>query len=253
MASERPQRIVSLVPSLTEALFVFGAGERVVGRTRYCTLPARTVRRAAVVGGTKRIDHEKTLSLNPDLVVAVREENAREDVERLREAGVPVFLGEPQTVSGAISMLRDLAAAVGAADTSSLDRAGRTLERLRRVRPERPVRVFAPIWKSPFMSPGGDTYVSSVIEECGGFNVFADRRRYPTVTPEEIEAARPEVVLLPDEPYEFSAADLAELYALDVPAAREERIHLVSGKILTWYGPRLADSLTQLAALLRRQ
>ena len=76
--------------------------------------------------------------------------------------------------------------------------------------------------------------------------------RTPVLDLEEVEELRPEVVLLPDEPYPFSAEDLEEFYALDVPAAREDRIHLVDGKLLTWYGPRMASSITQLAALLRR-
>ena len=100
------------------------------------------------------------------------------------------------------------------------------------------------------MSVGSDTYVHDVLETCGGENVFGGSLRYPTVTLEEIEAAGPEVILLPDEPYPFSAEDLEEFYSLWVPAAREDRIHLVDGKLLTWYGPRMASSLTQLSALL---
>ncbi|MGI8648871.1 MAG: helical backbone metal receptor [Rubrobacter sp.] len=246
-----PERIISLVPSLTEALFVFGVGEKVVGRTRYCTLPRRLVPRAGIIGGTKKIDFEKAMELEPDLVVAVREENTKEDVQRFREAGVEVFVGEPQTVSGAVSMLWELAEAVGAAEPSSIERTERVLEGLGRNTPENPARVFAPIWKSPYMSPGGDTYVSDVLKVCGGANVFAGRMRYPKVSLVEIEEAQPEVILLSDEPYEFSAVDLTEFYALDVPAAREGRIHLTDGKLLTWYGPRMAGSLSQIAALLR--
>ena len=111
-----PERIVSLVPSLTETLFALGVGGRVVGRTRYCTQPPRTVGKIAKVGGTKKIDVERVLELDPDLVVAVKEENSREDVEAL--AGLPVFLGAPETVEGAVRMLRDLAARVEAPRSS---------------------------------------------------------------------------------------------------------------------------------------
>lgn len=247
-----PTRIVSLVPSLTEALYVFGVGEKVVGRTRYCTLPPRLVRKAEVVGGTKKVDFEAAMSLGPDFVIAVREENTKHDVQRFREAGVEVFVGEPRTVSEAISMLRELAEVVGAADVSSIERTERVLEGLQAAKASATAaRVFAPIWKGPYMSPGGDTYVSDVLQVCGGTNVFGDRMRYPEVTAGEIEGSRPDVVLLPDEPYEFSAVDLAEFHELDIPAARSERIHLIDGKLLTWYGPRMADALLQLAALLR--
>lgn len=247
-----PQRIVSLVPSLTEALFAFGAGERVVGRTRYCLWPPRAVGRVPVVGGTKKVDVRRVLELEPDLIVAVREENSRESVEELEDAGVPVFLGAPASVEGATTMLRDLAGLVGAprpeAVLGPIERARARLNNAARTPPR---RVFVPIWKNPYMSVGSDTYVHDVLTTCGGENVCGDSTRYPVVTLGEVEAAQPGVVLLPDEPYPFSAEDLAEFYALDVPAARSDRILLVDGKLLTWYGPRMASSLTQISALLR--
>ena len=244
-----PERIVSLVPSVTEALFAFGVGERVVGRTRYCVQPPHSVGKIAKVGGTKKVDVEKVLSLDPDLVVAVREENPRESVEALMSAGVPVLLGEPETVAGAVEFLREIADRVEAPRTEAvLTPIERVHEKLRGAVFHRR-RVFVPIWREPYMSVGSDTYVHDVIETCGGENVCGDRTRYPEITPEEIEAAQPEVILLPDEPYPFSAEELPEFYALDVPAAREDRIHLVDGKLLTWYGPRMASSLTQIAAL----
>ena len=245
-----PKRVVSLVPSLTEALFALGAGERVVGRTRYCTQPPRSVGRVPKVGGTKKVDVARVLELEPDLVVAVREENSREDVEALAGAGLPIFLGAPKTVEGAVLMLRELAARVEAPGAEHvLGPIERVVERLGARRgPAR--RVFVPIWKGPYMSVGSDTYVHDVLKVSGGENVFGGETRYPVVTLQEIEALRPEVVLLPDEPYPFSAEDLPEFYALDAPAAREDRIHLVDGKLLTWYGPRMAGSLVQLSGLM---
>ncbi len=246
-----PERIVSLVPSLTEALFALGVGEKVVGRTRYCVQPPRAVGRIPKIGGTKKLDVECILSLEPDLVVAVREENPRESVEALMDAGVPVLLGEPETVAGAMVFLRELAEKIEAPRAEAvLEPIERVYGRLRTAKPETR-RVFVPIWKEPYMSVGSDTYVHDVLKLCGGENVCGDTTRYPEVALEEIEAKQPEVVLLPDEPYPFSAEDLPEFYALDVPAAREDRIHLVDGKLLTWYGPRMASSLTQIAALLR--
>ncbi len=109
-----PERIVSLVPSLTEALFAFGVGEKVVGRTRYCTQPPRAVGKIPKVGGTKKVSVPRVLDLEPDLIVAVREENTRESIEELRKAGIPVLVGAPQDVAGAIDLLRELADRVGA-------------------------------------------------------------------------------------------------------------------------------------------
>ena len=245
-----PKRIVSLVPSLTEALFAFGVGERVVGRTRYCTQPPRAVGRVPKVGGTKKVDVSRVLELEPDLVLAVKEENTRENVEAMMEAGIPVLVGAPEDVAGAIELLRELAERVEAPRAEAvLGPIERVYGRLRsRVGKRR--RVFAPIWKSPYMSVGSDTYVHDVLETCGGENICGGATRYPIVTLEEVEAAQPEVVLLPDEPYPFSAEDLPEFYALDIPAASSDCIHLVDGKLLTWYGPRMAGSLMQLSALL---
>jgi ABC-type hemin transport system substrate-binding protein len=242
---------VSLVPSLTEALFALGVGDNVVGRTRYCTQPPRKVGKVPKVGGTKKIDVRRVLELEPDLVVAVREENCREGVEKLAEAGVPIFLGAPETVDGAVLMLRELAARVEAPLTENvlgpIERVVKKLER----RLGSPRKVFVPIWKNPYMGTGSDTYVHDVLKVSGGGNVCGGMARYPVLALQEIEALQPEIILLPDEPYPFSAEDLPEFYALDIPAAREDRIHLVDGKLLTWYGPRMASSLIQISALLR--
>ncbi len=247
-----PERIVSLVPSLTEALFAFGVGEKVVGRTRYCTQPPRRVGKIPKVGGTKKVSISRVLELKPDLVVAVREENTRENIEELRDAGVPVLVGAPEDVAGAIEFLKELADKVGASRVEAvLGPIERVYGRLQAGRRGKAQRVFVPIWKKPYMSVGSDTYVHGVIKTCGGENVFGGATRYPAVTLEEIEATQPEVILLPDEPYPFSTEDLGEFYSLDVPAACEDRIYLVDGKLLTWYGPRMASSLTQLSALLR--
>ena len=221
-----------------------------MGRTRFCTQPPRMVGKVPKVGGTKKLDVRRVLELEPDLVVAVREENSKQDVEALAEAGVPVFLGAPETVDGAVRMLRNLATTVEAPLAQGvLTPIERVVKRLKERRGT-PRRVFVPIWKGPYMGTGADTYVHDVLKMSGGENVCGGATRYPTVTLREIEALRPEVVLLPDEPYPFSAEDLPEFYDLDIPAAKGDRIHLVDGKLLTWYGPRMASSLTQVASLL---
>ena len=176
-----PERIVSLVPSLTEALFVFGAGERIVGRTRYCLWPPRAVGKVPAVGGTKKVDVVRLLELEPDLVVAVKEENSRENVEKIQDAGVSVFVGAPQSVEGALWLLRGLAKAVEAprAETA-LDSVERVYRRLREgAKREEARRVFAPISKNPYMSVGSDTYAHDVLETCGDDNVCGVSTRYP--------------------------------------------------------------------------
>ena len=119
-------------------------------------------------------------------------------------------------------------------------------------RPARGVRVFCPVWRDPWLAVGAGTYIHDLLQLCGGENVFAEHgdRRYPRVGLEEVVAAAPEVVLLPDEPYRFGAGDAAELARLELPAARSDRIHLVDGTLVSWYGPRILPAIERLRSLL---
>jgi ABC-type Fe3+-hydroxamate transport system substrate-binding protein len=249
-----PRRIVSLVPSLTEALFALGLGDRVVGATDWCVHPADALAGVPRVGGTKNPDLDAVRALAPELVIANREENTRRDVERLRAAGLSVWVTYPRTVDAAVALLRELAIRGGRmAELASLvEPIEAEVERARREAPARPTAFFCPIWKEPWMAVGADTYAHDLLTLCGGRNVFADReeRRYPRVREAEIVAAAPEVVLLPDEPYAFGSRDVAELRALPIPAARDGRIHLIDGTLVSWYGPRIGRAIQMLRPLL---
>jgi ABC-type Fe3+-hydroxamate transport system substrate-binding protein len=249
-----PRRIVSLVPSLTEALFALGLGARVVGVTDWCVHPAEEVARLPKVGGTKDADPERIAALRPDLVVANREENTRRVVDRLRAAGIPVWVTYPRNVREGAALLRELAAlgATARAVAEVVEPVERAVEEAEAARPPEPVSVFCPIWRDPWMSVGRDTYAQALLELCGGVNVFANRveRRYPVVRLEEIVTAGPQVILLPDEPYAFSPRDVAELGRLPIPAAHSGRIHLIDGTWVSWYGPRIRRAIAELRALL---
>jgi ABC-type Fe3+-hydroxamate transport system substrate-binding protein len=270
---------VSLVPSITEALFSFGWGPQVVGITDYCSEPADGVAGKPTIGGTKNPDVARILALQPHLVFAVAEENRRQDVEELAAAGIPVYVFEPRTVRDGIDLLWRLADLLNCrVEVASLieaieqDYAETQAVAATRAR----VRVFCPIWKAPYITINADTYVHDTLWVCGGDNIFAHRqrrfplaadlgqqpeptgaryaerdRRYPRVTLEEMAALRPEVILLPDEPYVFTEADLADFAAFpDVPAVQQGRIHLIDGKMVSWYGPRIGHSLRTLRELL---
>jgi ABC-type Fe3+-hydroxamate transport system substrate-binding protein len=276
-----PQRLVSLVPSITEVLFNFGRGQQVVGITDYCTEPAAAVATKTKIGGTKNPDIAAILALRSDLVFAVAEENRRQDVEQLAAAGVSVYVFAPRTVRDGIDLLWRVAdlldcrsEVTGQMQAIEQDYA----ETIALVERHQRVRVFCPIWKDPYMTINEDTYVHDVLWVCGGDNIFAHRqrrfplaadlgqqpettsersterdRRYPRITLEEMAALRPEVVLLPDEPYLFSQADMADFRPFpEVPAVRDGRIFLIDGKMVSWYGPRIGHSLRTLRALLLR-
>jgi ABC-type Fe3+-hydroxamate transport system substrate-binding protein len=243
------------VPSLTEALFELGLGPRVVGVTDWCVHPAADVAHVPKVGGTKNPSIPRVLELAPDLVIANQEENRERDVERLRAAGVSVWVTYPRTVAEGVALVRELAAFGAPPERAqplihALDSA---VERARAAAPAHRTRVFCAIWKRPWMAVGADTYADDLLALCGGTNVFRDRpeRRYPIVSEAEIAAARPEVILLPDEPYAFGPRDVAELAAIDTPAGAAGRIHCIDGTLISWYGPRIARAVGEVTALLR--
>jgi len=247
------KRIVSLVPSVTESLFCLGLGDRVVAITDWCVHPSDRVAGLPRVGGTKNPSVRQILEHEPDLVIANREENRERTVVALRAAGVDVWVTNPRSVAEGVALLRELAelgatAEAVASVVQPVEAAAREAEAQR---PARGVPVFCPIWKKPWMVFGADTYGSSLLELCGGANVFADcgDRRYPIVELEQIVAAAPEVILLPSEPYDFGPRDAHELAGLTLPAARNGRIHFIDGTLVSWYGPRIEPAIATLRTL----
>lgn len=268
--TRHPGRIVSLVPSLTETLFALGAGARVVGVTDYCIHPAKGVATKTRVGGTKNPRVEQILALAPDLVLANMEENRKPDIELLEARGVPVYVTFPRSVRMALDELRDLANVVGAPNASQIiDPIKISLSRLQP--PQRRPRVFIAIWRDPWMTANGDTYVGDLIETCGGENLFRERdrkfplaadlgqgperhiqgadTRYPRVSLDEVALHQPDIVLLPDEPYRFTERDAHELQA--TRGLERARVHIVDGTLVTWPGIRMGRALESLSTLLR--
>jgi ABC-type Fe3+-hydroxamate transport system substrate-binding protein len=250
-----PRRIVSLIPSTTETLCALGLGDALVGVTVYCSEPAEIVRAKTRIGGEKNPDLERIRALAPDLVVANVEENVREHVDALRAWSIPVWVTYPRTAEDSLRMIRELGEVTGArapaaALLGELEPLYARVRAASAVRP--PVDVFYAIWRGPYMTIGADTYIHDVLAVCGGRNVFGDRpERYPAVTLEEIAARRPAVILLPDEPFRFRRAHLDDFAPYrEIPAVRDGRVHLVDGKPFSWHGPRLAEALRTLPALL---
>ncbi|GHD18213.1 helical backbone metal receptor [Nocardiopsis kunsanensis] len=233
-----PRRVVSLVPSLTEAL-ARSRPDLLVGATVWCTHPADLdVER---VRGTKNPHVGRIIELAPDLVVANREENRRRHVEALREAGVPVWVTDIRTVTGAFVSLRRLMAVCDLPVPPWLPEA----ERLWSAPPPEGPRVAVPIWRDPWMFVGGDTFAHDLLTRLGAVNVCAHREgRYPAVSPAEVLADGAGLAVLPDEPYAFGPGDGPEAFP-GVPSV------YVSGRDLTWYGPSLVPARTRLRAALR--
>ena len=233
------RRVVSLVPSLTEAVAVSAPG-RLVGATDWCTHPPGLA--VTRVRGTKNPERARIIALAPDLVVANQEENRKLDVTRLREAGLAVWVTAIESVPEAIASLRRLLTG-----PLGLDVPGwlATAEQAwAQPGPGRGQGVAVPVWRDPWMVVGPRTFAGDVLARLGLVNVFGTGPdRYPHVDAGQIRAAAPDLVLLPDEPYPFTASDGPE----EFPA---QRVALVPGRLLTWYGPSLATARTDLLGLV---
>lgn len=276
-----PERVVSLVPSITESLFTFGFGESLVGITKYCTEPADQVKQVPKVGGTKKAKVAEILKLKPDLVFANQEENDRETIEALTEAGIPVWLSFPKTVEESIDDLRRILAIfeddTAARSIAALQQAA-DWARAVNIDIEKP-RYFCPIWEDThndniyWMTFNKDTFAHDLLNIIGGENVFADRERrypleadlgdgeseeagerdtrYPRVTIDEVIDAKPEIILLPSEPFDFESQQANNVKELLVwtPAGKNNKIFFVDGSLLTWPGVRMGKALQDLPML----
>ncbi len=252
-----PARIVSLVPSWTETLFSFGFEPEIVGITKFCVSPAGKVESIQKVGGTKNPDIRAIAALEPDLVIANAEENRREDVERIRSHGIAVFTTYPRTIPGAVDSILKLgrvlqreapAGALARQVTLAVGGIEAGLGIWNKMR----LRVFCPIWKKPWMTFNADTYAHDVLRMLGFNNVFASAgERYPVTTLDEALSRRPDIVILPDEPYEFGDGDVAELKSM-LPPALSRRVLIVSGRDLHWYGVHMVNGLKALADRLAK-
>ncbi|MFD4503184.1 helical backbone metal receptor [Streptomyces sp. NPDC058457] len=238
----QPWRVISLVPSLTEAIAETLPGEVLVGATNWCTHPAGLD--VTRIGGTKNPDLDRILALAPDLVIANEEENRAPDLDALRTAGVEVLLTEVRNVPQAFRELDRVLTACGAGGRPRwLDEAERAWSAP--VPPGPRTTAVVPIWRRPWMVLGRDTFAGDVLARLGVRNLFEGHpERYPRLPVGELLDAAPDLVVLPDEPYRFTAADGPEAFP-GLPCA------LVSGRHLTWYGPSLAEAPRVLGEALR--
>ncbi|MFL6157710.1 MAG: helical backbone metal receptor [Marmoricola sp.] len=232
------RRVVSLVPSLTEALAT-ALPEALVGATDWCTHP--TDLSVVRVRGTKNPDLARIRELHPDLVVANQEENRRLDVDRLRASGIPVWVTRIETLDEAFTSLgRLFHEGLSWPLPAWLDEAA---ELFRAPVAGPGASVVVPVWRDPWMAVGPRTFTSDLLARVGLTNVVPDGpSRYPSLGPAELRDLAPDLVLLPDEPYVFTAADGPDAFP-----GQEHR--LVSGRLLTWYGPSLVEAHAVLHAL----
>lgn len=231
-----PQRIISLAPAITETMYHLRLEEEIVGRTRFCIHPAKKVKNAINIGGTKDIKLERIHELKPDLIIAEKEENTKEIVELL-EQHYPVFVFEVQTIQAAFNMIVDIGKL-----TDRLNEAIKLTDEIKsNFQPLPKVggkRVAYVIWKKPYMVVGKNTYIQSLLEEMGFFNPFITfTGRYPVVTIEDLQHAALDYIFLATEPYPFREKHLEEFTQM-LP---NTNVAIIDGEMF-WYGAKMIEA-----------
>lgn len=245
-----PRRIISIVPSQTELLFDLGLEMTIIGITKFCIHPAEKVRSVTRVGGTKKLNMELIRKLKPDLIIANKEENSREDIELLIKE-YPVWISDIVTLENAFEMIKGIGRITGTqhqAD-SIVKSISCAFDKLDKELRQTPLRLYSAayfIWKNPYMAAAGGTFIDEILKRMGLKNAF-QHSRYPVLTKEAVKSAGPDVVFLSSEPYPFGEKHIKEFQEM-CPGSK---ILLVDGEVFSWYGSRLQSSPAYLLKLLR--
>ena len=242
----RPTRIVSLVPSQTELLYDLGLDKEVVGITKFCVHPEKWFRHKTKIGGTKDLNIELIKSLKPQLILANKEENNAAQIKEL-EKFAPVWVSDVSNYSEAFAMIK-LVSQI----TYCVAHGNQLLAKIEKAFQQMPSHPLHPrvaylIWKGPYMSIGSDTFIHNMLSLAGFQNVFADEKRYPETSIDEIIEKEPDLVFLSSEPYPFKLKHIAELQ-IQMPSTK---IHLVNGEMFSWYGSRIQNTPRYLQELLQ--
>ncbi len=241
--SNPPTRIISVVPSQTELLHELGLRDEVIGITKFCVHPKEWHHSKVRVGGTKTLQLELIHSLKPDLILANKEENNKEQIENLQQQ-YPVYISDVRNIEDALHMITRISELV-----HKQTEASKIISRIENALKNngikhRRLKTIYLIWKDPFMASGIDTFIHSMMQE-GGFTNCVLLPRYPILTNEELRKMNPELVLLSSEPYPFKQKHIEELARL-LP---EAQIKLANGELFSWYGSRMSQSFDYFSAL----
>jgi ABC-type Fe3+-hydroxamate transport system substrate-binding protein len=238
---KKPNRIVSVVPSQTELLYDLGLDVEVIGITKFCIHPIHWFKTKQRVGGTKNLNIKLIQSLEPDLILANKEENEREQIELLIQF-CPVWISDINSLQQANDMIHQIGVL-----TDTKERANDIINQIILKDyhiPKTSLRVLYLIWKDPYMAAGTDTFIHEMIQKAGFVNAL-DQKRYPILSNDEIQIIQPDLIFLSSEPYPFKAKHIAELATIcpGIP------IKLVDGELFSWYGSRLLHSFDYFSAL----
>lgn len=240
-----PQRIVSLVPSQTELLYTICEEDRVVGITKFCVHPDAWFRTKTRVGGTKSVKLDMIEKLNPDLIIANKEENEQSQIDELARR-YPVWTSNVYNLETAREMILLVSKIIDTKNHSLISQIDAGFESLQPLQPL--VRTCYLIWRNPYMTIGGDTFINDMLKRCGLENIFGDEKRYPQITVEMLREKNCELVILPSEPYPFKEQHIKELQQ-HLPGVK---IVLADGEMFSWYGSRLVQAPRYFRELLKQ-
>jgi len=232
---KNPQRIISLVPSQTELLYDLGLGDKVVGITKFCVHPDSWFQEKTRVGGTKNVNHKKIAELAPDLIIANKEENAKEDIEALMEL-YPVWVSDINTYDEALAMIKAVGQITNC-ETASLKLVSKIQANFNKLSFSEVKTCVYLIWKDPVMVVGSANFVNEMLGKAGFVNLV-NAPRYPEASVDEISKLNPQTILLSSEPYPFKEKHIIE-FEQYFPDAK---VMIVDGEMFSWYGSRLAKS-----------
>jgi ABC-type Fe3+-hydroxamate transport system substrate-binding protein len=232
--ADTPTRIVSIVPSQTELLAHLGLNDEVVGITKFCIHPPEWFNNKTRIGGTKQLHIDRIKLLQPDLIIANKEENIKEQVEELMQ-DFPVWVSDVNNLQDALQMIEQIGTIIGKDKQAnqlvlSIEESFSQLKTT-----NQKLRTAYLIWKKPYMTVGGDTFIHAMMQAAGFENIFAHTTRYPEVTVDQLKASNIELLLLSSEPYPFKQQHIDELQQ-HLPTAT---ILLSDGEMFSWYGSRL--------------
>lgn len=229
-----PQRIISLVPSQTELLFDLGLSNEVIGITRFCIHPEEWFHTKTRVGGTKNIKSDTIRQLQPDLIIANKEENVKDQIEELQQH-YPVWISDVNNLHDALEMIKQIGCITNKEQEAKEMIAGIKNNFLLLSAPGKRLRVAYLIWKEPYMTVGGDTFIHSMLEAAGMENIFKNSLRYPSVEISALKTLNCELLLLSSEPFPFKQKHIDELQT-HLP---DTKIIRVDGEMFSWYGSHL--------------
>ena len=241
MTRTPPKRIISLVPSLTQTLYDLGLEDWILGITDFCPLKNQGKAPPFRIGGPKNPEIAFISKLNPDLILANPEENPLEVIEKLK-LQFPILTFQPKKLNDGLALILEIGKL-----TKSLSQAKQLVSEIKKemaetekfLRSKEPKRCVYLIWKNPYMTINQDTYIHDFLKTCNCQNPFASsKKRYPWISIEQIENARPDIIFLPDEPYPFKQRDKKDFSTIP------SKIILVDGRAACWYGSYLKGALS---------